>query len=424
MKTGTNQPAPIKGTNRIAYLDILRGIAIFFILCANIVYFSGYFDYPIENRLGSAFFIIDDYFELIMYTLVDGKFYSIFSLLFGIGCVIQYKNLKKHNKPFAQFFRRRMLWLLMIGLIHLIFLWMGDILTLYAILGLTLIWFVNLSNSQLLKYAVILILLPIVNWLIINAIGWNYPLYFYDLNLQYNQSLGLPISEWQGVLMTDFIAYLESNSLLDFFKVNIGNAIIRLADILNEGRAFKVLGIFLIGLWAGRKILDENILDNTSFLKKVAIWGICIGLPISIIRTGITYFSNHDIFWSLMKTLSYAFGTVPLAIGYVALLALLYKKRNTFLKWFAPVGKMALTNYLLQTLLATTLFYGIGFGFVGKFGYTLNIGIAVIIFSLQVVCSKWWLKTHQFGPMEWIWRQLTYGKRIKNKIGLISFKTK
>jgi uncharacterized protein len=247
-------------------------------------------------------------------------------------------------------------------------------------------------------------------------LGWNYPSYFYDLNVLYNQSLGLPISEWQGISMTDFISYLENNSLLDFFKINIGNSIIRLADILNEGRAFKVLGIFLIGLWAGRKILNENVLDNTSFLKKVAIWGICIGLPISIIRTCITYFSSHDEFWSLMKTLSYALGTVPLAIGYVALLALLYKKRITLLKLFAPVGKMALTNYLLQTLLATTLFYGIGFGFVGKFGYTLTIGIAVIIFSLQVVFSILWLKTHKFGPMEWIWRQLTYGKRIKNKV--------
>ncbi|MFT5844484.1 MAG: PAS domain-containing protein [Saprospiraceae bacterium] len=129
----------------------------------------------------------------------------------------------------------------------------------------------------------------------------------------------------------------------------------------------------------------KKVLDNTSFFKKVAIWGICIGLPISIIRTCITYFSSHDEFWSLMKTLSYAFGTVPLAIAYVASLGLLYKKRITLLKLFAPVGKIALTNYLLQTLLATTLFYGIGFGFVGKFGYTLTIGIAVIEFTVVTV---------------------------------------
>lgn len=188
-----------------------------------------------------------------------------------------------------------------------------------------------------------------------------------------------------------------------------------MAAILEEGRIFKVLGIFLIGLWAGRKIINKNLLNNTSFLKKVALWGICIGLPISIIRTWITYATNYDDFWSFMQTLSYAFGTVPLAIGYAASLALLYKKKSKFLNWFAPVGKMALSNYLTQTLIATTIFYGIGFNLAGKFGYTVTICIALLIFSLQVLFSKWWLKSHKFGPMEWLWRQLTYGKIVKNK---------
>lgn len=415
MNTTTNKSKPVSEKDRIAYLDILRGIAIFFIFSANIVYFSGYFDYPPENRLGATFFIIDDYFELIMYTLVDGKFYSIFSLLFGIGCAIQLNNTTKLNIPFAPFFRRRMFWLLLFGLIHLVFLWIGDILTLYALLGLALIWFVALNNRQLLIWATVLILLPIVNWVIMNPIGWNYPVYLYELNAQYNQRLGFPISEWQGVSMTDFIAYIENDNLAAFFKINFGNSIIRLAAILDEGRAFKVLGIFLLGLLAGRKILNENILNNTSFLKKIAIWGICIGLPISIIRTGVTYFSNHDEFWSFIKTLSYAFGTVPLALGYVAALALLHKKETEFLNWFAPVGRMALSNYLFQTIIATLLFYGIGFSLGGQFGYTIIIFIALIIFSLQVTFSKWWLKNYKFGPMEWLWRQLTYGKRIQNK---------
>ena len=406
---------PVKKENRIIYLDILRGIAIFFIFSANIVYFSGYYEFPLEDLLPSSVFPFDDLFNAMMYTLVDGKFYSIFSLLFGIGCAIQHNNLVKHNKPFAPFFRRRMLWLLMFGLIHLVFIWMGDILTLYALLGLVLIWFVNFNNKQLIKWAAILILLPIINWLVIHEIGWNYPSYFYNLNVQYQHYFGFPIYEWQGIEMTDFVFYLQNESITDFFKLNIGTSIIRLADILNEGRAFKVLGIFLIGLWAGRKIINENLLDNLSFLKKVALWGICIGLPISIIRTSITYSSYQGEFWSFMKTISYALGTVPLAIGYTALLALLFKKEIKILNWFAPVGKMALSNYLIQTLLATTIFYGIGFNMGGKFGYTVTIGIALLIFSLQAIFSKWWLKNHKFGPMEWLWRQLTYGKIVKNR---------
>ncbi len=409
------QPKPITQSNRILYLDILRGLAIFFIFSANIVYFSGYFDFPRDSRVGSLFFPIDDIFEFAMYTLVDGKFYSIFSLLFGIGCAIQSHNLKKYNKPFLPFFRKRMFWLVIIGLIHLGLFWLGDILTLYALLGFALLWFVNLNNKYLLKYAVILILLPILNWFVISVLGYNYPSYFFDLNAQYNKSMNIPISDWGDIAMTNFTAYLQNESLLDFFKTNIGNTMIRLAFILEEGRPFKVLGIFLIGLWSGRKILNDSLLENTNLLKKIAVWGISIGLPISIARTAITFFGGYDTFWSFLKTISYAFGTVPLAIGYAASIALIYKKRSELFNWLAPIGKMALTNYLLQTFSAILIFYGIGFGLNGKFGYTLIICIALSVFALQVIFSTWWLKRYKFGPMEWIWRQLTYGKVIQNR---------
>ena len=148
------------------------------------------------------------------------------------------------------------------------------------------------------------------------------------------------------------------------------------------------------------------------FLKKAAFWGICIGLPISIFRAYIHFYSDHSSSWMLIYTISYAFGTVPLAIGYAALLGLYYKKMP-FLKGFSFVGKMALTNYLLQTALAISLFYGVGFNFAGKLGFTVIILIALLIYSLQVVFSMWWLKSHSFGPMEWLWRQLTYRSYLK-----------
>ncbi|NCO63846.1 MAG: DUF418 domain-containing protein [Flavobacteriales bacterium] len=404
---------PIKTENRIFYLDILRGIAIFFIFSANIVYFSGYFDFPKEARLTSTLFIFDDYLDFILYALVDGKFYSIFSLLFGIGCAIQYHNLTKNNKPFAPFFRRRMSWLLVFGLIHLLLFWAGDILTLYALLGFVLIGFVNFSNKKLLYFAGILILLPILNWVIIYILGWNYPSFFFYLNGRYFEYFNLPVLEFDGLKMTDFKAWLLNESLLDFFKMNIGNSLIRIGGILDEGRIFKVLGIFLIGLWAGRKIIHENLLENTNFLKKAAFWGFCIGLPISLFRAYIHFYIDKSAIWELTYTISYAFGTVPLALGYAALLALIYKKMP-FLFGFAFVGKMALSNYLFQTALATIIFYGIGFGFAGKLGFSVIFAMAVVIYSAQVLLSIWWLKHHKFGPMEWLWRQLTY-RTLTNK---------
>ena len=117
--------------------------------------------------------------------------------------------------------------------------------------------------------------------------------------------------------------------------------------------------------------------------------------------------------WQLLYTISYALGTVPLAMGYAALLAIIYKK-IPFLNGFAFVGKMALSNYLFQTALAIIIFYGIGFSFAGKLGFTVIILIALSVYSLQVLFSKWWLKSHAFGPMEWLWRQLTYKTYIKD----------
>lgn len=406
------QIKPIKKEERIVYLDILRGIAIFFIFSANIVYFSGHFDFPKEVRLPSTLFIFDEYLDFILYALVDGKFYSLFSLLFGIGCAIQYNNLSKNNKPFAPFFRRRMFWLLIFGLIHLHFFWLGDILTLYALLGFVLILFIDFSNKSLLVWGSVLILLPILNWFILNILGWYYPMYLYTLNVNYFEFFNLPVSDDYGITMTDFKAYLLNKNIIDFFKMNIGNSLIRIASILEEGRIFKVLGIFLIGLWAGRKILNESLLENSVFLKKTAIWGICIGLPISVFRSYIHFYSDHSTVWQLIYTISYAFGTVPLAIGYAALLALFYKN-IPFLVGFAYVGKMALTNYLLQTALAITIFYGVGFDFAGKLGFTVIILIALTIYSTQVLFSKWWLKSHAFGPMEWVWRKLTYKRYVK-----------
>ena len=414
MTNSTNPIQPIKKENRIIYLDILRGIAIFFIFSANIVYFSGHFTFPEEGRLPSTLFIFDKTLDFILYTLVDGKFYSLFSLLFGIGFAIQHHNLTKHNKPFAPFFKHRMFWLLIFGLIHLHIFWLGDILTLYALLGFVLILFVNFKNKQLITWAIVLILLPILNWLVINVIGWHYPQFFFELNSKYYEHFNLPIMETNGIKRSNFGAYILNENIIDFVKMNIGNTFLRIGGILNEGRVFKVLGIFLIGLWAGRKILTENLLENTTFLKKVVIWGICIGLPISAFRAYITFFADKTEIWELLYTISYALGTVPLAMGYAALLAIIYKK-IPFLNGFAFVGKMALSNYLFQTALAITIFYGIGFSFAGKLGFTVIIGIAILIYSIQVLLSMWWLKSHSFGPMEWLWRQLTYKKLFRKK---------
>lgn len=415
VKSTINQIKPTQLGERINFLDVLRGIAIQFIFMANILYFSGLFFIPETFRIPNFLWPSDKILNFISFTLIDGKFYSIFSLLFGIGCMIQYNKLTKNNKPFAPFFKRRMFWLLVFGLIHLVGLWVGDILTLYALLGFVLILFVNVSDKKLLWFASALIMMPLLNWVIIHLLNLNYPQFIFQKSLDIWEYFGYPSAEWNGKKFNDLQFYINNGNWADFLKMNLGNTFVRISRILDEGRAFKVLGIFLIGLWSGRKILNNQLLSNTKFLKKVALTGICIGLPMSIIRTYIEFFADRSDLMSFLKTLTYALGTVPFAIGYAALLAIIYNNKPALLDWIAPAGKMAFTNYIMQTLISILGFYGLGFGFGGKFGFTIVMLIALIIFLCQVAFSTIWLKYFKYGPLEWIWRQLTYGKRLPIK---------
>ncbi len=213
---------PVTKEDRIDFLDILRGIAILFIYAANIVYFSGYFFFPPEAHIPATNLVTDNFVDFTAFTLIDGKFYSIFSLLFGIGCAIQFQNLNNNNKPFAPFFKRRMFWLLMFGLVHLVFIWLGDILTLYALLGFVLVWFVNCTNKQLINWAILLILFPIANWFVIHVANFNYPNYIFQLNTEYSKHFGFQMTEWQGKEFSDFQAYLKNDNMVEFFKMNVG----------------------------------------------------------------------------------------------------------------------------------------------------------------------------------------------------------
>ena len=270
MESAPQIPIP----DRIRFLDALRGIAVLCIYIANIAYFSGIIFIDPAERLPSAVLPTDNLFDFICFTLIDGKFYTIFSLLFGIGCAVQYDRLSKRNLPFRPFFTRRMFWLLIIGGIHLCVIWLGDILALYAILGFILVVFVDAGNRKLIRWAIVLILLPILNDFLINFVGFDYPNVFRRLN----DTLATSFHSFDWAHRAD---YLKNDNWAMFFKTNLSNWPIRIARILHEGRAFKVLGIFFIGLWAGRKIINDNLLTNVALLKIVANWGICIGLQLS-----------------------------------------------------------------------------------------------------------------------------------------------
>jgi uncharacterized protein len=177
------------------------------------------------------------------------------------------------------------------------------------------------------------------------------------------------------------------------------------------------LGIFLIGIWVGRKILSGNLLDNTRFLKRVFVAGLLIGLPFNIARAYIQFYTEASATVGFLRVLSYAMGVVPLALSYAAGIALLVKRGVSFLNWFKPVGKTALSNYLFPTGISIIIFYGFGFNLTGKFGFTYIMLMGLGVFITQILMSRVWLSHFRYGPMEWLWRTLTYRTSFRNSSG-------
>lgn len=404
--------SPVSKINRIHYLDILRGMSIFFIFTANIPFFAGLWFFESDNPIREINWASDEILRFLHYVMVDGKFYSIFSLLFGIGCVIQYNNAISKGISFKSFFSRRMFWLLIIGLTHMFIFWAGDILTLYAILGFSLVWFVKKSDKTLLITAAILILIPLLNWAFIHLTGIFYPGLLYMMQGEIYNYFVMPVVEMKGVEIGNLEAYLLNENVLDFFKMNLGNGFLRIGMILEEGRIFKVLGIFLIGIWTGKKILNGNLLTNKLFLKKVFWIGLLVGLPFNLIRGYLEFYADKNTLNEFLHVLCYALGTVPLAVSIAASIALLCINGNRFLRIFSSVGKTALTCYLVHTIAGIIVFYGFGFNLTGKYGFTIVMLIAVTVFLGQVIISRIWLKYFRYGPMEWLWRKLVYGFKL------------
>ena len=406
---------PIEAIDRIVYLDVLRGMAILFIFIANVYTFSGWYALSDEVKNGMSAAPLNEVIKQFTVVFIDGKWYSLFSILFGIGFVIQYENAKQKGKSFALFFSKRMLGLLLFGSLHLFFLWLGDILALYALLGFVLILFRNHSNKSLLIWALVLLLLPIVHLLGMMLFDNFYPSSLFGKFATYLSDNNVSIKADTGQSPGEALAFnwLDNTSWKEFFIFNFGMPFIRLALILIEGRVFKVLACFLIGIWAGRQMIHHQLLQNKALLKKIAIGGLTLGIPMNILMA-FSKLQSGDT-WEIIQYSSYAFGVVPLACAYAALLALALNFGHQYLLKLAPVGQMALSNYLFHTLISILIFYGVGFGLALETPLWLVMLIAVFIFTCQIVFSKYWLQYFKYGPLEWLWRMMTYSKYIKNK---------
>ena len=409
-KLANSNKATTPTNSRYDILDALRGFALLGIFYANAPFFAGWLFLGSEDK---ALINGASAYDAFMLTIVDGRFYTIFSFLFGLGFSLQLSRLA--NKAGAKanlLYLRRLSILLLISLIHLCLFWAGDILLLYALLGFILFFMRNCSDRTLLSLSVALFLVPIPGYLLFWRLDIDPSLGLYN----FAGNLVDGSNNFSG-FFAGFYETVYTADMARYFELNLEIALGRIGYYFDTWRIPKVLAIMLIGMWAGRQLINGKLLENTVLLKK-SIWiGLVVGIPASIgyaYLSGLNTFQGHSTegFWSVVM---YIFGVFPLGFAYIAIFALLWRKHASILSIFAAPGRMALSNYLLQTFIGISIFYGIGFG-VHLTGAPYSfIVIAIIVYIFQIIISNLWFKVYQYGPAEWLWRVLTYGKWLSIK---------
>ena len=402
-----NKAAPVESSERYVILDVLRGIALLGICLANYPEFSLYTFQEREVVEAMPTANADHIWKYFHYIFIEGKFYSLFSLLFGIGFSIIISNIARKNQNGFVVFYRRMLALALIGFLHLLFLWAGDILLLYALTGMLLPLFWKTSDRKLLIISAILIFFPIV-------------IETFRVLTDHRFSLEIPVvnaiqyfNAQNGINDHNFgVWLLEGKNYSDVLKFNISGSFIRCQEFIVGNRVFKVLGLFLLGLYIGRNRMYARLNEYTAILKKIRNYGFLVGLPLSC------FFAWNEInshpFGLVASAAVYAMSVLPVCFAYISTVCLWLMKHQTLkiFKIAAAPGKMALTNYIGQSVAGMIIFYGIGFG-LALMGLVYVEMIAAGVFVLLVLCSILWLHYFRFGPLEWIWRMLTYRKWLK-----------
>ncbi|RHJ87897.1 DUF418 domain-containing protein [Parabacteroides sp. AM08-6] len=398
--------SPVGQQERYIILDALRGLALFGICLANFPEFSLYTFLKSEVVSNMPTAGIDRIIRYLQYIFIDGKFYTLFSLLFGIGFSIILSNAVRKQADGFRVFYRRMGILLVIGFVHLMFLWSGDILMLYALAGLFLPLFRNMSDRGLLVSAAVLLLLPIGIDIFISLSG---------------VSPSAPVIRMQqyycvkyGITDDNFGYWLKmGNSYTEVFQFLVQGAFVRMQEFIDGNRFFKVMGLFLLGFYIGRNRLFAGLNEHRSLLKRVFLYGCFVGLPFSLLYAW-SAMNVHP--WGLAgHSVFYTFSVFPMGLAYMSGICLLYLRmgENCFFRALAAPGRMALTNYIGQSVWGIVIFYGIGFGLGANTGLVYVLLIATVVYFVEMLFSYFWLSYFRFGPLEWIWRMLTYGKRLK-----------
>lgn len=402
---------PVKANERIVFMDVLRGFAILGIFIANLgTGFSWYSEKAMET--GPLLLpALDHKMTFLHHMFIEGKFYSIFSLLFGWGIALQFKRAEAKGINAFPTVRRRLVFMLLLGAIHLL-IWPGDIVFFYALLGFILLPLRKLSNKSLLITGIFLVLSPmLLYWL-----KMTFPVLNYPAELLFKTGINVDDALMKIQSEEEFINIMKQGTWFDQLKMNISGFFFRYNYLFFVSRIPKVLGMFLIGYVVGRTDLYKNIIQHKKLLYWIIGGGLVIGLPANYYLAHYMSTAMGDYFQlkqkGLYQTIFYAIGVVPLAMAYVGIFILCFQSAagKKIMSLIAPAGKMAFSNYITQSLVGNFVFLGAGLGFMGQVGPVYFTLFGIGFFILQVIFSTIWLRYFYFGPIEWIWRSATYKK--------------
>jgi len=406
------QPAPVAPSERIELLDVLRGFALFGVLVANLVWIATFESVTPDQMKALPTANLDRVVVELVEFFINWKFYTLFSFLFGLGFSVQMARAVERGGDATRTYLRRLTVLLAIGLAHTFLLWYGDILNIYALLGYLLFFCRGLSTRTLLILSALLILLPQTLLRIAPHLAGgperSAAAQAVEEAAEEAEENALRTHRFQVYtygtypqVVAEHVAFVFSNWL---FQLYINSSI---------------FGKFLLGLVAGRLRLFHDPQQHPRFFRRLLVWGLVVGVLGNTILVLRVLLTGNDILPDsspgfLATAWLVDLGLVALAAFYAAAIALLLQRPawRARLSLLAPLGRMALTNYLTHSLIYVFLFYGygIGLGLLGKVGTTACVMLGIAVYALQILFSRWWLSRWAFGPMEWLWRSLTYGK--------------
>lgn len=401
----TQTATPVSESERIHAMDALRGVALLGILIVNMGAFKGLSTlelFPSRESLARA---ADQTAFWLIQSLFSAKFYPIFAFLFGLGFALQMERLQARGLNPTGIMLRRLFILLIFGVLHGLFIWTGDVLLIYALSGMLLLLFRSLRPRALLSWVIGLWGIQaflclscgglLLSWGLTGDTSVSGSLDPLDVLVDQGRRAYASGSYWQAQQFR-FIEWVMMLLNAVFFAPN-------------------VLMMFLLGLYFGKVGVFAQLEAHRRLLGWLAGLGLTVGLGLNaLVGSGTLNAIRAAQEMSLYGwlTISVVVGPI-LSLGYIGAFGLLWASLSGLQRLLTPVaaaGRMALTNYLMQSVVCTLLFYGYGLGL--RLGIAQGLMLSVLIWAVQAAVSVLWLARLQYGPMEWLWRSLTYGQRM------------